>query len=131
MPRNRKSQSAAVRFGPALKALLLCLFIGGSALGYVWQKNQIHDLARQIKKREIRLQELRAENKLRRDLLSHLCSPQMLETRARELKLGLILPSPTQKIVLPESISIPRSAPTSWAAGTQMAQRLDRSMAGN
>ncbi len=26
MARNRKSQSAAIRFGPALKALLLCLF---------------------------------------------------------------------------------------------------------
>lgn len=100
MARNRKNHSAAVRFGPALKAFLLCAFIGGSGLGYVWQKNQIHDLARQIKKREIRLQELRAENKLRRDHLSWLRSPQVLDAKVRELNLGLGLPSPTQKIVL-------------------------------
>jgi len=41
MARNRKSQSAAIRFGPALKAFLLCLLIGGSGIGYVWQKDQI------------------------------------------------------------------------------------------
>ena len=41
MARNRKYQSAAIRFGPALKALLLCLLIGGSGVGYVWQKDQI------------------------------------------------------------------------------------------
>ena len=32
MAKNRKHQSAAIRFGPALKAFLLCLLIGGSAL---------------------------------------------------------------------------------------------------
>ena len=41
MARNRKNQSAVVRFGPAVKALLLCLFIGGSGVGYVWQQNQL------------------------------------------------------------------------------------------
>jgi hypothetical protein len=41
MARNRKNQSAAMRFGPVLKALLLCLLIGGSGIGYVWQKDQI------------------------------------------------------------------------------------------
>ena len=33
MAANRKSQSAAIRFGPVLKALLLCLLIGGSVGG--------------------------------------------------------------------------------------------------
>jgi hypothetical protein len=41
MAKNRKYQSAAVRFGPALKAFLLCAVIGGSGVGYVWQKSQI------------------------------------------------------------------------------------------
>jgi hypothetical protein len=44
MAKNRKNQSAAIRFGPALKALGLCLLIGGAAVGYVWQKNQIDQL---------------------------------------------------------------------------------------
>ena len=48
MARNRKYQSAAIRFGPALKALLLCLLIGRAGVGYVWQKSQIYELGRQI-----------------------------------------------------------------------------------
>ena len=47
MAKNRKYRSAALRFGPALKAVLLCLLLGGSGLGYVWQKNQIYELGRQ------------------------------------------------------------------------------------
>ena len=50
MARNRKYQSAASRFGPALKAFLLCLLIGGSGIGYVWQKDQISQLGQQIGK---------------------------------------------------------------------------------
>jgi hypothetical protein len=34
MAKNRKNQSG-VRFGPALKALLFCIFVGGAAVGYV------------------------------------------------------------------------------------------------
>jgi hypothetical protein len=48
MAKNRKNQSAAIRFYPALKALFLCLLIAGLALGYVWQKSQIYQLGRQI-----------------------------------------------------------------------------------
>ena len=44
MAKNRKNQAAEIRFGPALKASFLCLLIGGSAIGYVWQKNQIYRL---------------------------------------------------------------------------------------
>ncbi len=69
MARNRKYQSAAIRFGPALKAFLLCLLIGGSGVGYVWQKDQISQLGQQIKKRELRLAELEHQNeKLRKQL---------------------------------------------------------------
>ena len=69
MARNRKYQSAAIRFGPALKAFLLCLLIGGSGVGYVWQKDQISQLGQQIKKRELQLAELGNQNeKLRKQL---------------------------------------------------------------
>jgi hypothetical protein len=44
MAKNRRNQSAAIRFGPAIKALLLCMFIAGSGIGYVWQKKQIMEL---------------------------------------------------------------------------------------
>ena len=58
MGRNRKNQSGAVRFVPALKAILLCMLIGGSALGYVLQKNKLYELGRQINRREILLEPL-------------------------------------------------------------------------
>ena len=52
MAKNRKNQAAAIRFGPALKASFLCLLIAGSAIGYVWQKNEIKHLGQQIADRE-------------------------------------------------------------------------------
>src|ERR1041384_8127644 len=102
MARNRKYQSAALRFGPALKAFLLCLLIGGSAIGYVWQKTQIYELGQQIRKHEVRLAELQDSNKKLRDQLAMLRSPKKLEQRARELNLGLSLPTQAQKVTLSE-----------------------------
>ena len=82
MARNRKYKSAVVRFGPALKAFVLCLLIGGSGVGYVWQKNQIYQLGQQIKKRELRLSELKDQNgRLRKDL-GIMRSPSALEKRS-------------------------------------------------
>jgi hypothetical protein len=96
MARNRKSQSAAIRFGPALKAVLLCVLIGGSGVGYVWQKDQIDRLGRQIKARENRLRALEEQNdKLARGLAT-MRSPQVLERRLKELNLGLVPPDPAQ-----------------------------------
>jgi hypothetical protein len=89
MARNRKSQSAAIRFGPALKAFLLCLLIGGSGIGYVWQKDQIGRLGRQKKDREIRLERLKHQNSDLREQLAFMRRPLALEERIKELKLGL------------------------------------------
>jgi len=89
MAKNRRNQSAAIRFGPALKALVLCLLIGGSGVGYVWQKGQIDQLYREIKKREMRLLTLQDQNKKLRDQLALLRSPMKLDQRLRELNLGL------------------------------------------
>ena len=55
MARNRKYQTTATRFAPALRAFLLCALIGGSGVGYVWQKSRIDGLSRQIKEREQKL----------------------------------------------------------------------------
>lgn len=104
MKRNRKNQAAAVRFGPALKAALLVLLFGGSALGYVWQKNQIHGLGRQIKDLEVRLDRLRYENQKLGQQVVLLRSPLFLERRVRELNLGLAMPSPSQVMRLVEGL---------------------------
>jgi len=100
--KNRKSQSAAIRFGPALKALFLCLLIAGSAVGYVWQKSQIYQLGQQIRQREILLAQLKDMNQKLGDQLAILWSPTMLDKRARELNLGLAPAQPSQILRLPE-----------------------------
>jgi hypothetical protein len=96
MARNRKYQSAAIRFGPALKALLLCLLIGGSGVGYVWQKDQISQLGQQIRRRELRLVELGNYNEKLRKHLAGMRSPREMERRIQELGLGLVRPQPGQ-----------------------------------
>jgi len=100
MARNRKNQSAAVRFGPALKALLICLFIGGSGVGYVWQQNQLLELGRQKAEKEKRLNLLRVQNSQLGRHLAELQSPKSLETRLKELNLGLSMAQPTQIVRL-------------------------------
>ena len=78
MARNRKYQSAANRFGPALKAFLLCLLIGGSGVGYVWQKDQISQLGKQITRRERQLALLADQNEKLRKQLGTMRSPRYL-----------------------------------------------------
>jgi hypothetical protein len=122
MARNRKYQSAAIRFGPALKAFLLCLLIGGSGVGYVWQKSLIDQLGRQIKKSEIRLAELRDQNEKLRKQLATMRSPPYLELRIRELNLGLGPPQPMQVWRVPEP---ERTWPAPVAGQQQLASRSE------
>jgi cell division protein FtsB len=96
MAKNRKMQSVANRFGPALKAFLLCLLIGGSGVGYVWQKDQLTRLGQQIKKREQRLADLDEQNEKLKKQLATMRSPRFLEMRIKELSLGLVPPQPNQ-----------------------------------
>jgi hypothetical protein len=102
MAKNRKNQAAAIRFGPALKASFLCLLIGGSAVGYVWQKNEIYRLGQQIRQRETKLAQLQSDNKRFSDQISILHSPVMLDQRAKELNLGLAPATPVQVVRLTE-----------------------------
>jgi hypothetical protein len=104
MAKNRRNQSAAIRFGPALKALFICLVIAGLAVGYVWQKGQIFQLGRQITACESRLAQLRDENQKLSDQLAVLNSPVMLDQRVRELNLGLVPAQPTQVYRLIEAV---------------------------
>jgi len=102
MAKNRKNQAAAIRFGPALKAAFLCLLIGGTAVGYVWQKGEIYRLGQQISQREIKLKQLRNDNKRLSEQVSILHSPPLLDQRVKELNLGLGPMSPLQVVRLSE-----------------------------
>jgi hypothetical protein len=120
MAGNRKNQSAAIRFGPALKALFLCMLIAGSAIGYVWQKNEIYRLSQQIRQSELRLRQMTDGNEKLRVKLADLRSPLMLDQRVRELNLGLAPAQPVQVLRLPEPPAMP---PGSNLSARQLAAR--------
>lgn len=102
MARNRRHQSGAVWFIPALKAFMLCSLLGGTAVGYVLQKNKIYELGLQITAREKRLADLKQENKVDAGRVGDLQLPHRLAERVRELRLGLVAPQPAQIIWLTE-----------------------------
>jgi hypothetical protein len=109
MARTVRSQSAEFRLAPALKALLICLFIGGAGVGYVCQKNQLNELGRQKKLREDQLEKLRLRNEDLAKQLAERCTPRALEQRVKELNLGLSLPHPGQIVTLADRPPLARS----------------------
>jgi hypothetical protein len=105
MGRNRKHDVKSGQLGPVLKAGLICLLLGGSAVGYVLQKNMLHELGRQITKREAVLYKLQWENKLRATQLANLQLPRRIEERVNEQRLGLARVLAVQMIWLPEPLA--------------------------
>jgi hypothetical protein len=112
MASNRRNQSGAVRFVPALKAVLLCALIGGSCVGYVVQKNKIFEIGQQIGERQRKLERLKLANKELSNRLAAMQMPQRLAERVKELKLGLVPPQPTQVVWIVEVPSQPAPAGT-------------------
>ena len=96
-----------------MKAALICLLLGGAAIGYVYQKNQIFELGRQIQKSEQRLNALQIDNAKQTKTLVTMQSPQQLEKRVRELNLGLIQPAQSQILTIIEvpAPPVPTSQP--------------------
>jgi len=107
MARNRKNQSAAIRFAPALKVTFLCMLVAGSAIGYVWQKNEIDRLGSMRAEREKALVKLIRDNQRLTDQLAILHSPVMLDQRVRELKLGMAPAQPMQVTRLADPVGVP------------------------
>ena|SRR5437899_9898264 len=102
MARNRKYRTAAARFGPAIKAFVLCLIIGGSGVGYVWQKNQIFELGSQIKERETKLRMLDDQNEKMKKQWAEINTVNALVGKIRDMNLGLVAPAQAQIWRLPE-----------------------------
>jgi cell division protein FtsB len=107
MAGNRKNQSAAMHFSTVLKVVLLCTVIGGSAIGYVWQKSEISRLGKQITAAGKQLDQLERDNKLLAGQLNTLHSPPNIDQRVREMRLGLVPAQPTQKVFLTEVMNVP------------------------
>jgi hypothetical protein len=103
---KRKKQAAELRFGPALKALLICFFIGGAGVGYVYQKDLLNKLSQEKREREQELNRLQLDNAQKRARLSQMNSQRQLEERVRRMHPDLRLPTPDQVVVLPDDRSV-------------------------
>jgi len=114
MGRNRKNGSAAWLV-PGVKAALICLLLGGSAIGYVYQKNQLIALGKQIQKSEQTLKALNDYNARLQRQLATLQSAYYLEQRNKQLNLGLVQPAQSQILTIVEvpATAAPNGQPTS------------------
>ena len=102
MPRNRKKQDSPLSVGLWIRAALFCLVLGGTAMGYVWQKSQIHQLGTELRKKEMRLELLRGDNERWQQHRAEMRSTQKLYDRVRTLGLGVAMPQPEQVLRLPD-----------------------------
>ena len=107
MAGKRKKQSGKIAFGQLIKVVLLISLIGGAALGYVWQVNQIDRLSAQRRDREIYLIKLKRENDELRRQISDLNEPVKLMRRVSEMQLGLAMRDESKVVRLEE----PRANP--------------------
>lgn len=94
-----------MRYGPPIKAAMLCGLIIVCCVGYVWQKKQIGELSKEITKREGTLAQFRQQNDKLKRQLAEMLSPQLLDERVRKMNLGLGPPNPAQILRLPEPVN--------------------------
>ena len=98
--RNRRRKETLLSIGSWFRAVALCILLGGLAMGYVWQKSQIHQLGALLQKKEVRLDLLKGENERWQQMRAEMRSTQKLYERVRKLGLGLIMPTPEQVLKL-------------------------------
>jgi len=75
---------------------VLCLIIGGSGIGYVWQKNQIVELWKQISAREAKLRMLADQNDKMQNQMAGMTTVSAIEGKIRDYNLGLSAPPQSQ-----------------------------------
>ena len=93
---KKSRKEVVVGTGWLVKAIIDCLFIGGSCVGYLWQKNQVHKLGRRIQKLERELDQLERGNETLRQRYSTLKSQPELKRRLAEWGSDLREPAPEQ-----------------------------------
>ncbi len=81
---------------------MICLLIGGSGVGYVWQKEQIVRLGSLISSREKQRGRLEDQNEKLRKQLAVMQGAQFLVNKIKELNLGLMPQQQTQVWRFPE-----------------------------
>ena len=116
---GKRNNPAVIGFGQLIKVVLLISFIGGGALGYVWQKNQIGRLAAQARERENAIKKLKHDNVFFMLQIRDLQESVKLMRRVSELQLGLGPRQESQVVRLEE----PRESALENNLSRQLTQR--------
>jgi cell division protein FtsB len=99
---GKRHNAAVIGFGLLIKVVLIISLIGGGALGFVWQKNQIDRLAAQTRERENNLIKLKHDNEFLVRQIRDLQEPVKLMRRVSEMQLGLVARQESQLVRLTE-----------------------------
>lgn len=97
------------------KVLALSLFLGGSGVGYVFQRGQIHEMTRQARANEMKIRDREFARNQLRVRIAEATSRARLELAARRFGLEMQMPDPRVVITLPEP-AVKRLAPVDLAA---------------
>ena len=103
----RRNKSSALKPKMVITSVIICVCICFAGIGYVWAKTQVWGLSRDIKKLEVRLDELRRDNDIRQRTYAEMCAPAQLDYRVRKLNLGVAAPLPSQIVRMPSNPHIP------------------------
>lgn len=96
------NKSNSVNATTIAKVLALSLFLGGSGVGYVYQKGQIQGLQKQEATNELKIDELSRRSENLKVRLAGVTSRVRLELAGRQFQLGLQMPEPGRVITLQE-----------------------------
>jgi hypothetical protein len=97
----RRNKSTALKPKTVITSVIICACICFAGIGYVWAKTQVWGLSRDIKKLELRLEELKRDNDVLQRNYAEMCAPAQLDYRVRKLNLGLAAPLPSQIVRMP------------------------------
>jgi hypothetical protein len=78
---NKRRHANAVPIASFVTWVIMAIFVGGSGVGYVWCKNQLHTTGSSIKNLERELVDLRNKNEVSRAHIAQLSSTKALQDR--------------------------------------------------
>jgi len=103
MWRRVQSRNGVIGASLTVKAVFVCLFVGCSCAGYLWQKSQVHKLGQLMRGLESDLERLGKGNDVLLQRYSVLVSNPVLEQQVEKYGLDLRSPAPEQILRLRES----------------------------
>jgi len=105
-----RRKSASLKPRSMILSIALCAAVCLAGIGFVWAKSEVWGLSRDIKKLEVRRDDLKRENDTLQRTYAAMCTPRELEARVKRLNLGLTAPQPDQIVRLPEPTAFVRQS---------------------